>query len=378
VTVSGGRGAVGKSAVAANLAWALAQGGRRVAVVDLDPEAPSQHTLLGAVGNKPGLEALLAEGRTDAALSETRHPNLWVAVGAAGGVRLGAAARLRERVRAIDVDIVVIDVGVATGEAASGLLELGHHRIAVASPQGNSVHDAYGLWKRVVMRAMRAQLETASQLGLYEPSSKPKDGEKVADLLERVRLRDPALAEEMTESLDSFGAAIVGIDVQDGAQVGVFQALAKMAFDFLGIRVPLLGWLRANARLPDLGAIRGAGAGGSEELRAFRRMAEALFEGEPGWASEDVPIEVDVPETLAPVRRTHVTPPPIPIADAASRGSQPRQVAVGPNPIKPRVHAPLPRRPRQERKKPEASEPDVPGRRRKMTLPGMPPARVLK
>jgi MinD-like ATPase involved in chromosome partitioning or flagellar assembly len=382
VAVSGGRGAVGKSVVAANLSWALAQTGRRVAVIDLDFESPSQHALLGIPYGRPGLATLLDEREpVHAALSETRHPNLRLVVGASSGVPPSAVPKLIERARGLQVDVVVLDVGVAAGWDASSLFELGDQRIAVATPQGSSVQDTYALFNAAVLRVVRAHLARTQQLGLFE-SPRAKDLEKIAALLDRVRARDPALAEEITESLERFGAFLVGVEVQESTQVGVFQALAKMASDYLGITVPLLGWLRVNARLPDLGGLKAAvSAGNSDEARAFRRMAEALAEAHPPLPlpSEDVALELE-PEEVDPTprRKSHITPPPIPVPRAPEpKGSK----AVAPSgPIKPRVHVPPPRkgRPREPKSWSAGSEKTESGKRRKKTLPGMPPARIVK
>jgi MinD-like ATPase involved in chromosome partitioning or flagellar assembly len=376
VAVSGGRGAAGKSVVAANLAWSLAQAGRTVAVVDLDPEAPSQHVLLGATGGRPGLTALLDDREPpEAALSETRHPNLRLVIGATGGVPLSATSRLQTRLRELAVDVVVLDVGVAGDWAASASFELGDQRIAVATPQGSSIHDAYGLFKAAVVRDVRARLERASQLGRYEAEHGFNDGDKIGELLERVRGRDPALAEEIEDALHEFGGYVVGTEVQDATQLGVFQTLAKMAQDYLGIALPLLSWLRVNARLPELGAVRGGLASSSDEARAFRTMADAIVESLPALPSEDVPIEVDMgDESEVPVRRPHATPPPIPLPLPRPAPRATPEPKPAPAPIKPRVHVPQRRTRTPEPKSPSEGG----GSRRKKTLPGMPPVRVIK
>src|SRR5436190_24314643 len=48
IAVAGGRGGVGASVVAVNLAVYLAQLGRRVTLVDADPAGAQLHTMLGA------------------------------------------------------------------------------------------------------------------------------------------------------------------------------------------------------------------------------------------------------------------------------------------------------------------------------------------
>ena len=119
------KGGVGKTTTAANLSAALAKLGKRVLVVDLDPQANlTVHLGVQADGGAPSIyRVLLEESPLAAVIQKTSTPNLWVAPSSldlAGAEvelvsEIGRETRLREAVdawaaaAAEPADFVVID-----------------------------------------------------------------------------------------------------------------------------------------------------------------------------------------------------------------------------------------------------------------------------
>jgi ATP-binding protein involved in chromosome partitioning len=62
ITVVSGKGGVGKSTVAANLALAFAQGGASVGLMDADIYGPSQHIMFGVRGDRPMMKEVNGKG----------------------------------------------------------------------------------------------------------------------------------------------------------------------------------------------------------------------------------------------------------------------------------------------------------------------------
>jgi flagellar biosynthesis protein FlhG len=466
ISIGGGKGGVGKSLVATNLAVAIAQTGREVVLCDLDLGAANLHLMLGAVQPKAGISALLSpEATLDDTLTETKVPRLRLLAGAGGTVASANIThtqklRIIRKLRALKTDFVVVDVGAGVGYNALDFFELGQQRVIVATPQVTSMHDAYAFLKGAVLRTLRHHAGRSNEAWMLDPAMASKDGEKVKDLLLRIRDQDPAFGEKIAQILKHFGAFLIGNQVDNPNQVGVFQAVSRMVEDFLGISLPILGWIPAHPRLADsvnerMPFMARAEKADSREARAFRAVVEGLLVGdmapeeellvelvdeEADLESQPAPMLDPASPDIAPLLARHAalyappppppqavqrpsslsgtlsSPPPVspvpltrrmakeesiqvapqspaqaqpkvappPVPSAARSGDLPALPrSAAPNPdesdqVMPRIYV-RPNRKRKadsEEKKQRRRALDAEGRRRKLTLPGMPPSRT--
>jgi flagellar biosynthesis protein FlhG len=256
ITIGGGKGGVGKSIVALNLAAALAQDGHRVVIADMDLGAANQHLLLGLPNPAMGLQSMLDKsvGEAQSCLTETQVPNLRLLAGTSGV--LGAAnithaqkVLLLRKLRALDADIIVVDVGAGVGYNALDFFDLGACKLLVTTPQVTALHDAYAFLKSAVLRLLRHNAEAAIDAALLEPATLSTSNEKVVQVLARLREIRPELADKVFAEIEGFGAYMVGNQVYKDAHAGVFSAVANTMRDYLGLKVPVLGWLRSSSTI---------------------------------------------------------------------------------------------------------------------------------
>lgn len=121
IAVASGKGGVGKSTTAANLALALAREGARVGVLDADIYGPSQGIMFGiAEGSRPQirdgkafipLQALGVQIMSMAFLADDKTPMVW-----RGPMVSGALLQLITQTEWNDLDYLVVDMPPGTGD----------------------------------------------------------------------------------------------------------------------------------------------------------------------------------------------------------------------------------------------------------------------
>jgi MinD-like ATPase involved in chromosome partitioning or flagellar assembly len=157
--VAGGKGGVGKSVIAANLALAVARSGLSCLLVDGDLGAGNQHTLFGEEPRNQSLDSfLLGEVASLEAVSKrSRFPGLSLAF--SRGDAIGAAnpkhsqkQKLLRHLAKVAADVVVIDLGAGTGFNTLDLFLAARVRLVVTTPEPTSVQNAYGFIKCAAAR----------------------------------------------------------------------------------------------------------------------------------------------------------------------------------------------------------------------------------
>jgi flagellar biosynthesis protein FlhG len=151
LAVSGGKGGVGKSTIALNLAVAYAQAGTRTLVVDTDLGMADLNLLLGvaperslldALGGIP-LEEILVEAHGIQLLPALNGSYLLSTIGPAGQRKLlDLVASLSEQ-----FDTLVVDVAAGIGQTQTTFAGATTDAIVVVNPEPLSMADAYACLK---------------------------------------------------------------------------------------------------------------------------------------------------------------------------------------------------------------------------------------
>jgi ATP-binding protein involved in chromosome partitioning len=145
IAIGSGKGGVGKSTVAANLAIALARSGKKVGLIDADVYGPSQPTLLGT-HEKPTAEnekliPVEAHGIRFLSLGQLVSPGH--ALAWRGPMATGALANLMDADWG-DTELLLVDLPPGTGDVQLSLIQRSRPAgaVIVSTPQDLSLIDA--------------------------------------------------------------------------------------------------------------------------------------------------------------------------------------------------------------------------------------------
>ncbi|WP_319541849.1 Mrp/NBP35 family ATP-binding protein [uncultured Pseudodesulfovibrio sp.] len=149
IVVMSGKGGVGKSTVATNIAVALSLAGKKVGLLDVDVHGPSLPRMLSLKGQKPHMGDHIMEPvpwsknlsvmSLGFLLEDDRQAVIW-----RGPVKMGLIKQFVEDVMWGDLDYLIVDCPPGTGdEPLSTLQTLGPTAmgVIVTTPQGVAVDD---------------------------------------------------------------------------------------------------------------------------------------------------------------------------------------------------------------------------------------------
>jgi len=256
VAVASGKGGVGKSTVAVNLAVALARQGHRAGLLDADIYGPSLPRMLG-LARKPEvrgqrilpLDAWGLKAMSIGFLVEEETPMIW-----RGPMVMGALEQMLGQVEWGTLDIMVIDMPPGTGDAQLTISQ----RVALAGA---------------------VIVSTPQDIALI-------DARRGVRMFEKVRV--PVLG--LVENMSFFSCPNCGHHSEIFGHGGARQEAHRLGTDFLG-EVPLLLDVREAS---DAGTPITASAPDSEAARAFDAIAARVWQkvsGQPAAAGPRIVVD---------------------------------------------------------------------------------------
>ncbi|MDP9149386.1 MAG: P-loop NTPase [Myxococcota bacterium] len=166
IAVGGGRGGVGKSLVAVNVAVYFAQLGKEVVLVDADATGANIHTHFGLKAGRLEPDPTDEEGPESMrrALVQTSVPGLSLmpaahdAIAPKLAMRAGRKMRWLAALRALPAEYLVVDVGPGHADFAVDMMLAADVPIAVTTPEPPAIETTYRFLRAAFRRRLRRAL----------------------------------------------------------------------------------------------------------------------------------------------------------------------------------------------------------------------------
>jgi flagellar biosynthesis protein FlhG len=245
ISVASGKGGVGKSVVATNLALALAKKGKQVVLADLDIGGADAHILVGLHNPSLTLTDFLNQHVDQLDRLAQRlplHQNLRIIPGtgdtlATANMSFTQKKRLIRHFQDIQTDIILVDIGAGTSYHALDFFLMADHHVAVATPDPTSVLDLYRFIK---LAAIRRVLSMFLMREVMAEGLANRDYCSVEEVLEVAGKTDESGRATAKSTLRAFQPALVLNRVSGRARVNVLQ-LKKLLKEYVGGDLTLLG-----------------------------------------------------------------------------------------------------------------------------------------
>lgn len=245
VSVGSGKGGVGKSVVAANLAMLLAKRGKRVVLADLDVGGADAHILFGLL-NPPLTLTDFVERRVerleDVLQPISAHPFLQLIPGtgdtlATANLPYAKKKRLIRHFRQLQADVIIVDIGAGTSYHALDFFLMADHYLTVATPDPTSVLDLYRFIK---LAAIRRVLSAFLSRDVVSETLSERDFCSIEEVIQAVGETDPNARETASRTLQGFQPHLIVNRVSGKSRVNVLQ-LKKLLKEYVGGELAMLG-----------------------------------------------------------------------------------------------------------------------------------------
>lgn len=170
ITVTSGKGGVGKSSISVNLAIQLSRMGKRVVIFDADFGLANIEIMLG-LHPRYNLADMMYRGKTLNDIIMYGPENVGFISGGSGIQELASLSReqiitLIQKLNELDefADVVIVDTGAGISDTVLEFVAASEEVLLVATPEPTSITDAYALLKTLNKKATYRKEKTVVKM----------------------------------------------------------------------------------------------------------------------------------------------------------------------------------------------------------------------
>ncbi len=240
VALGGAGRSAGRSVVAANLAAAMARGGKKVVLMDANLSSPEQHTHFKIPSSDATIVSFLKQEliSLNQAMQPSEYENLSL-ISAAGArpemaqLNFIQKQRIQHSLSRLEADIAVLDMGDQSGASLWDFFTVADYRVLVAPPHSPSLAATYHMIKKTVQRLMELLAHMEGKTSLLASLNEKHGQLPMAAMLELIEAQDPRHARLCRTSLKHFNIGLIMTEARGEPHRRMAHELARMVRYFL-------------------------------------------------------------------------------------------------------------------------------------------------
>ncbi len=251
--IGGGKGGVGKSLIAANLAISLARLGHKVCAVDLDLGCANLHTCLGIDIPSVTLSDFFSkrEPHIQNVLVPTSIPNLTMISGAQDAVGIAnlkhtQKSKLLQKLQELDVDHLILDLGAGTAYNTLDFFLSAYVGILVLLPEPTSIENTYRFIKSAYYRKLKCAeslFEIRPMIDMAMDQKNPLGIRSPSDLLREASKYSPEIGMKLKEEIMQFQPKILINQARTQTDIDIGFSIKSVCKKYFGIEMEYIGYL---------------------------------------------------------------------------------------------------------------------------------------
>ncbi len=252
--IGGGKGGIGKTFIAANLATVVAKTGRRVILIDADLGGANLHTCLGVRGGARVNLSDYFEDRIedlDKLALETPVPGLRLILGALGHAGKAETtqqqrAHLIEAVRELPADLVLFDLAAGCDRSTVDFFVEADDGFLVTTPEPTAIENAYSFLRATFFRSLSHAMQTSPVREVVRVAMDQRNERGIrtpVDLLREIDRLDPAEGARFREVLAAFQPKLIVNQVRSSEEVKTGFSIRSVCRKYFGIDADYVGYI---------------------------------------------------------------------------------------------------------------------------------------